>query len=73
MSNKKLLDKSIENIYSLTPLQEGMLFHALNNPKSTNYVLQSTFSLRFALDESALRNAMRALSQRYEVLRTAIL
>ena len=41
MEEKMLvLNSKIENIYSLTPLQEGMLFHYLNDQSSTAYVLQ---------------------------------
>ena len=68
----KVLNKAIDNIYSLTPLQEGMLFHALREKDSTNYVLQSTLLLRFEPDAKCLQGAVRALSGRYDALRTAI-
>ena len=73
MSKKNVLNKSIENIYPLTPLQEGMLFHVLSNPKSTNYVLQTTYLLKFSVNSEIMFKAVAALSERYDVLRTAIL
>ncbi|MBR6825165.1 MAG: amino acid adenylation domain-containing protein, partial [Oscillospiraceae bacterium] len=72
MSKSKVLNKAIENIYSLTPLQEGMLFYALNDNNSTNYILQSTFRLHFEPQEALLSHAVRALGERYDALRTAI-
>ncbi len=72
MNQKKILNKSIENIYSLTPLQEGMLFHALGDADSTGYILQSTFCLNFSVNVDALREAVNALSKRYDALRTSI-
>ena len=72
LNQKKILNKSIDNIYSLTPLQEGMLFHALSNADSSGYILQSTFCLNFSVNEAALCKAASALSERYDALRTAI-
>ena len=68
----KVLNKAIDNIYSLTPLQEGMLFHAQREKDSTNYILQNTLLLRFEPDSEALTGAVHALSRRYDALRTAI-
>lgn len=72
MNKKKVLNKAIDNIYSLNPLQEGMLFYALRDAESTDYVLQSVFSLDFCVDVLALQNAVCALSDRYDALRTLI-
>ena len=71
MSTEKLLNKAIQNIYSLTPLQEGMLFHA-QQERSSSYILQSTLLLKFNIEIEKLKTACKLLSDRYDSLRTAI-
>lgn len=61
----------IEDIYELTPLQEGMLFHSLYAPESSVYNVQLDFSLEGSLDQMALEQAWRALVERHAPLRTA--
>ena len=70
---KKSLGKEIEKIYSLTPLQEGMLFYNIENEESTSYVLQSVFKMNVEPNEEILKKALMLLSERYEVLKTAVI
>ena len=69
MGNKASL---IQDIYSLTPLQEGMLFHYMIDSGSGDYVVQTTFKLDFELDEEKFKQALKLLSAKYDVLRTVI-
>ncbi|MFL5540379.1 MAG: amino acid adenylation domain-containing protein, partial [Longimicrobiaceae bacterium] len=63
---------TVDDVYPLTPLQEGMLFEALEGPAGTGvYVQAERFPLRGELDEEALLRAMRALAAHHPVLRTA--
>ncbi|MEV0648311.1 amino acid adenylation domain-containing protein [Phytomonospora sp. NPDC050363] len=63
------------DIADLTPLQEGMLFHGLEDPASGAYVVQQVFraadedGAAFGVD--AVETALRALAARHGVLRTA--
>ncbi|MBP3411734.1 MAG: AMP-binding protein, partial [Oscillospiraceae bacterium] len=50
-----------------------MLFHALKDEGTTDYILQTTLVLHFEPKEDLLRLAANALSRRYDALRTAIL
>jgi amino acid adenylation domain-containing protein/non-ribosomal peptide synthase protein (TIGR01720 family) len=61
----------IQDVHSLTPLQEGLLFHALYDQDSRAYHLQMVFDLdgRFSLD--ALQLAWRDMEGRHAILRTA--
>ncbi len=61
----------IEDIYPLTPIQQGMLFHALEAPGSDPYFYQRVFVLRGALDRGALERAWTAVVQHHGALRTA--
>ncbi|MEC4560028.1 non-ribosomal peptide synthetase [Pseudomonas inefficax] len=63
----------IENIYSLTPLQKGLLYHEAYTPESRVYYQQMRIDLVGALDLVAFRQAWQALMQRHGVLRTAFL
>ncbi|MCP1455683.1 non-ribosomal peptide synthetase [Pseudomonas kilonensis] len=63
----------IENIYSLTPLQKGLLYHEAYAPESRVYYQQMNIGLAGELDLAAFRLAWVALMQRHAVLRTAFL
>jgi Condensation domain len=49
--------EGIEEIYGLTPLQQGMLFQTLYAPESSIYNLQLELVLDGNLDEGALERA----------------
>ncbi|NQD93389.1 amino acid adenylation domain-containing protein, partial [Pseudomonas sp. CrR25] len=63
----------IENIYSLTPLQKGLLYHEVYAPESRVYYQQMSIGLAGELDLGAFRQAWLSLMQRHAVLRTAFL
>jgi amino acid adenylation domain-containing protein len=65
--------KNVEDIYPLTPLQSGMLFHSLMSPDSGVYVTQVTCTLPADLDAGLFRQAWERLLDRHGVLRTAFL
>src|SRR5436305_1592171 len=63
--------RNLEDVYPLSPLQEGMLFHSLYAPESGVYVEQLRCELDGALDEEAFRRAWERAIERHAVLRTA--
>ena len=63
-------DREIEDIYPLAPLQRGLLFHALREPRSGLYFECVEGDLRGRLDEDAFRRTFEELTARYEVFRT---
>lgn len=60
----------VEDIYPLTPMQRGMLFHSISDP--TVYVQQFTARLR-DLDVDRFEAAWRTVVQLHPILRTAFL
>ena len=63
--------KDIEDIYSLSPLQQGMLFHTLSAEHSKLYFEQLNCTLRGKVDISALKRAWDSVAERHAVLRTS--
>lgn len=63
----------IEKVYSLSPMQEGMLFETLLQPASSAYVQQMNFTLSGALDLEAFEKSFQALIDRYEIFRTVFI
>ena len=61
----------IENVFSLSPMQQGLYFHNAVDPRS--YILQSDLSLTGSLNVSALRDAYDDLVLRHPSLRSAFL
>jgi amino acid adenylation domain-containing protein/non-ribosomal peptide synthase protein (TIGR01720 family) len=61
----------LENIYPLSPIQLGMLFHSLHAPASGVYVQQLSLTLRGKLDFAAFERAWQEVTQRHATLRTA--
>ena len=63
--------RNVEDIYPLSPVQQGMLFHALYDPKAGVYLEQMTFTLHGDLNASAFQRAWQRIVERHPVLRTA--
>ncbi|TVT49292.1 amino acid adenylation domain-containing protein [Amycolatopsis rhizosphaerae] len=61
----------VEHIYPLSPLQQGMLFHALYTPENDVYVEQVSCRFDGPLDTAAFRRAWERLLSRHPVLRTS--
>src|SRR5208283_852817 len=60
----------IEDILPLSPLQEGLLFHALYAAQGPDvYTTQEQLNLQGRLDEATLKSAVQALLQRHASLR----
>ena len=72
MAGNKVVKDKIEDVYSLTPLQEGMLFHKLYDQNSSAYVIQSVYRLKKEVDIESVRCALGLLSKTYAILRTSI-
>ncbi|MFJ5228433.1 amino acid adenylation domain-containing protein [Kitasatospora sp. NPDC088391] len=64
----------LEDVLPLTPLQEGMLFHALYDSAAVDvYTAQFVLALEGAVDPAALRAAVGALLRRHANLRAGFL
>jgi non-ribosomal peptide synthase protein (TIGR01720 family) len=62
---------NLEDVYPLSHMQQGMMFHNLYAPTSTTYFLQLGCTLNGTLDIEAFRNAWRGVMSRHAILRTA--
>nr|WP_237179239.1 non-ribosomal peptide synthetase [Paenibacillus sp. MMS18-CY102] len=63
---------AIENVYPLTPMQKGMLFHSIMEAEKGAYFQQSVIGLRGPLDVEALSQSLERLQQRHEILRSNV-
>jgi amino acid adenylation domain-containing protein/non-ribosomal peptide synthase protein (TIGR01720 family) len=66
------LKDKIEDIFPLTPLQKGLLFHTLYEPQSGVYFEQLHCQLQGEVSLVAVRQAWQTLVDRHSILRTAI-
>jgi len=64
---------ALEEIYTLTPMQEGMLFHALYDDSSSSYFEQTSYNLHGKLDPVIFEKSLSILFKRYDILRTAFI
>jgi amino acid adenylation domain-containing protein/non-ribosomal peptide synthase protein (TIGR01720 family) len=62
--------RGVEDLYPLSPLQEGLLFHALYGGESQAYQVQAAHRLEGPLDAGLLRRAWAETVRRHAVLRT---
>jgi amino acid adenylation domain-containing protein/non-ribosomal peptide synthase protein (TIGR01720 family) len=60
----------ISDIYTLAPLQNGLLFHSLYTPSSGEYFVQLTCTLSGNVNPEALQQAWQEVVNRHSVLRT---
>ncbi|MFF3272664.1 amino acid adenylation domain-containing protein [Streptomyces chrestomyceticus] len=64
------MDRRIEDVWPLTPLQEGLLFHSLYDGQAEDtYVVQDVLDIEGDLDTAALRASWQALVARHATLR----
>ena len=61
--------RQVEDVYPLSPMQQGMLFHAMHDGESGLYVNQVAAEVH-GLDAGKLHRAWQAISDRHAVLRT---
>jgi amino acid adenylation domain-containing protein/non-ribosomal peptide synthase protein (TIGR01720 family) len=60
----------LEDVYPLSPLQEGLYFHWLSSPDSHLYFEQLSYQLKGDLDIAVLEKSYAMLAARHAVLRT---
>src|SRR5215217_8498233 len=66
--------KNVEDVYPLSPTQQGMLFHSLyDSDDSGTSVGQMTYELHGRLAVEAFERAWQRVVDRHPVLRTAFL
>ncbi len=63
--------KNIQNIYELTPMQQGLLFHVLYDQNSSVYLSQDGATLSGEMNVNAMKLAWQKLIERHSVLRTS--
>ena len=66
-------DKNIKDLYPLTYIQEGMLFHNIMAKDDGAYFIQYVLGCSKKLDRGRLSQALELLTLRYDILRTAFL
>ena len=66
-------DDRIEDIYPLSSMQQGMLFHSLYEPESKVYLIQLSSKISGGLEPKAFRRAWGEVVRRHPILRTAVL
>jgi amino acid adenylation domain-containing protein/non-ribosomal peptide synthase protein (TIGR01720 family) len=63
----------LEDIYPLTPMQEGMFFHWVYDRTSTAYFGQVSFQLQGDLHVELVERSLNELFERHDILRTAFI
>ncbi len=63
-------NKNIEDFYPLSPMQQGILFHSLADPKSGIYFEQFSWTLHGKLNVTAFHRAWQHIVEQYSILRT---
>jgi amino acid adenylation domain-containing protein/non-ribosomal peptide synthase protein (TIGR01720 family) len=63
----------LEDIYPLSAMQEGMLFHSLYKTGSIVYFMQISYRLHWELDITLVERSLNELIERYDILRTVFI
>ncbi|QLG92339.1 non-ribosomal peptide synthetase [Pseudomonas yamanorum] len=62
---------AIEDVYPLTPMQEGLLLHTLLEPGTGLYYMQDRYRINSELDPQRFAQAWQAVIARHEALRAS--
>ncbi|PCK23179.1 non-ribosomal peptide synthetase, partial [Bacillus pumilus] len=63
--------QKIQKVYPLTPMQEGMLYHAMLDPDSSSYFTQLELGISGEFDLDLFEKSLNDLIRTYDILRTA--
>ncbi|RPK07111.1 Malonyl CoA-acyl carrier protein transacylase [Bacillus subtilis] len=64
---------NVKDIYKLSPMQEGMLFHTINDQDGSPYFDQMVLDITGDVNLSYLENSFKKLIEKYDILRTVFL
>ncbi|MFB4389741.1 amino acid adenylation domain-containing protein [Bacillus sp. BR_10] len=63
----------VQDMYYLSPMQEGMLFHTLHHQEKGFYVEQMDMNVKGTLRYDLLEKSMNIIVERYDIFRTVFL
>lgn len=63
----------MEDVYPLTPMQQGILYHSILDEEPGNYFGQTTCQLKGDVDFKSVQESMERLVSRHAILRTVFL
>lgn len=63
----------VQDMYYLSPMQEGMLFHTLHHQEKGFYVEQMDMNVKGILRSDLLEKSMNIIVERYDIFRTVFL
>src|SRR5262245_4140971 len=69
-TNQDTAHANLEDLYELSPMQQGMLFHTLYAPKSGIYFEQSVFTIEGDFNRSAFQRSWQQGVTSHPILRT---
>lgn len=65
--------KNIQNIYPLSRMQEGMLFHSFLQKEGAAYIEQSVFTIKGRLRPELFEQSVQSVISRHDIFRTVFL
>lgn len=71
VDNRQAVEDNIQDIYPLSPMQEGLLFHSLFSPHSGIYFEQMVYRVQGQLYVAHFQKAWQEVVNRHSILRTA--
>ena len=66
-----MTNRNIEDIYPLSPMQQGLLVHTLLEPGSGIYFMQDRYIIDSEIDLPRFTAAWHAVAQRHDALRAS--
>lgn len=66
-------DRSVEDIYPLSPMQQGVLFHSAYAPDPSVYFVQLNCRIQGPINVEAFKRAWQNVVSRHSILRTSFL
>ena len=65
--------ENVSDVYPLSPMQEGILFHAVSEPELGAYVNQAVVTIRGTIDPQRFNNSVQQVFSKFDALKTAII